>query len=299
MVDLIHVKGNTFCIDAGGSLLPLYKISENEAILIDSGRPDKERELIQTALQENNISISGIISTHAHIDHVGNNGYFQRRYGSKIAMPFYEAGICQSLLTIKSLNNYLDLKAVKKSYGEMECKTDILISDTDTQVEICQVNFSVVQTPGHSPGHVCIGTPDNVVCLGDAILGRRVLRAAKLPFSFSLSQDLASKRKLREIKADKFIVAHKDICDDIQELIGLNIKKIEDRAEEIAKIIDGEMTLNQVLKAVTSKFNIRIDTQHHYIVIERHLRPFLDYLIETKRIKIHYHDKEIFYTGCQ
>ncbi|NTW72622.1 MAG: MBL fold metallo-hydrolase [Eubacteriaceae bacterium] len=298
-MELIHVKGNTFCIDVGGSLLPLYKISEKEAILIDSGRPDKERELVQGALQENNISISGIISTHAHIDHVGNNGFLQRKYGSKIAMPLYEAGICQSLLTLKSLNNYYDLKSVKKLYGEMECKTDILISETDTQVEICDINFSVVQTPGHSPGHVCIVTPDNVAYLGDAILGKRVLRAAKLPFSFSLSQDLVSKRKLLNLKADKFIIAHKDICDDITELTFLNIKKIEDRAEVIAQIIDGEMTLNQILRAVTSKFNLRIDTQHKYFVIERHLRPFLDYLVEYKRLKTHYRDQEIFYIEYQ
>lgn len=87
---LIQVRGNTFCIDTGMTAIPIYKINDEEIIMLDTGWV-KEREGIENLLEENSLRIVGIINSHAHIDHIGNNDCFKKKYNCLIAMSAFEA----------------------------------------------------------------------------------------------------------------------------------------------------------------------------------------------------------------
>ena len=75
-MDIKRIKGNTFCIDTGMTYIPFYKINDKEIILLDSGWI-KEREGIDRLLNENKFKVVGILCSHAHIDHIGNNTYLK------------------------------------------------------------------------------------------------------------------------------------------------------------------------------------------------------------------------------
>ncbi|MDF2949936.1 MAG: beta-lactamase domain protein, partial [Sedimentibacter sp.] len=36
-MNLIHVKGNTYCIEVGMSYIPFYKLNEKDIIMLDTG----------------------------------------------------------------------------------------------------------------------------------------------------------------------------------------------------------------------------------------------------------------------
>lgn len=102
--------------------------STKEATLIDApGATD----LILEFIKENNLSLKYIINTHSHHDHIADNQLIKEKTGALILMH--------------SLDNI--------TYG----KADIEVSEDDT-VNVGEIEFKVIHTPGHTPGGICLYT---------------------------------------------------------------------------------------------------------------------------------------------
>lgn len=280
------VKGNTFCIDTGMSSIPFYKVNEKEIIMLDTGWAQGERAGLDKLLEENNLSISAIICTHAHIDHIGNVQYFKEKYNCIAAMPAYEAYICSSNQNLKVYYSNLTLKDVTEHFGHMVCSTDITILRDQDALCINGTEFKIIHTPGHSPAHIGIITPDNVAYLGDSLINEEVMESSKLPYAFILKEDLASKKKLHSLTCDKYIISHKGIYDDITKLIEINIDFYKGRAEKVYNLIDGPMTGSEILRACVVKWNINISDRFKFAIVEKMLKSYIDYLHETGMTKV-------------
>lgn len=285
-MDILKVKGNTYCIDTGMTYIPFYKINNEEIIMLDTGLKKGERKGIDEVLESNNLKVRAILNSHAHIDHIGNNAYLKKKYNAIIAMSAYEAIICSSEVNLKVYYGSQTLKEVKKNFGHMVCKTDIMIDKNQEEVLICGVNFRIIHTPGHSPAHICSITPDDVAYMGDALISYEVMQGAKMPYAYILSEDMKSKAKIYDLKCSKYIVAHKGIYDDITKLIDDNIDFYENRAMRIYEAIDGAMTIEDILKAVIKSFNISVNSIDKYYTIERMLKSFVDYLYEIGKLNL-------------
>ena len=283
---IINVKGNTFCIDTGMTYIPFYKINDEEIIMLDTGWKQGERQGIEEIIESNNYKVAAIFNSHAHIDHIGNNTYLKNKYKCVIAMSAYEAYICSSELNLKLYYSSQTLKNVKEHYGHMVCKTDILIEADQNSVTLCGINFKVLHTPGHSPAHICIITPDEVAYLGDTLISYEVMEGAKMPYAYILSEDMKSKAKLYDLKCSKYIVAHKGIYEDIKKLIDDNMDFYEERAMKIYEAIKGAMTMEDIMKAVIKSFNIHVNNTHRYYFIERMLKSYVEYLYEIEKLKL-------------
>lgn len=284
-MEIKNVKGNTFYIDTGMTYIPFYKINDEEIIMLDSGWK-KEREGIDELLEKNNFKVVGIICSHAHIDHVGNNKYLKDKYNCVIAMSAYEALLCSSTVTLKVYYSNETLTEVTEHFGHMVCETDIMISNEQDKIYICGIKFKILHTPGHSPSHMCIITPDDVAYLGDTLISYEVMEGAKLPYAYILREDLRSKTKLYDLKCSKYVVAHKGVYNDITKLISDNINFYKNRAERVCAIIDDAMTMEEILKEVVKRFNIPVKSRYKYALIERMLRSNVEYLNETGDIEL-------------
>ncbi|MBW9158761.1 MBL fold metallo-hydrolase [Clostridium tagluense] len=285
-MEIKEIKGNTFCIDTGMTYIPFYKINNEEIIMLDSGWAEGEREGIDKLLEKNKFKVAAIICSHAHIDHVGNNAYLKKKYNCIIAMPAYEALICSSTVNLKLYYNIQTLSEVTEHFGHMVCETDIMISDNQDSITVRDIKFKIIHTPGHSPAHICITTPDDVAYLGDTLISYEVMRGAKMPYAYILSEDLKSKLKLYDLKYSKYVVAHKGMYDDITELITDNINFYKGRASRIYTVIEGSMTMEDILKAVIENFNIHVKSKYRYTIIVRMLRSYVEYLNETGMIEL-------------
>jgi len=290
------IKGNTFCIDTGMTYIPFYKINDEEIIMLDSGWKKQEGEGIDKLLEKNNFKVVGIICSHAHIDHIGNNAYLKKKYNCIIAMSAYEALVCSSTVNLKVYYSNQTLSEVTEHFGHMVCETDIMISDTQDKIYVSGIKFKIIHTPGHSPAHICIITPDDVAYLGDALISYEVMKGAKMPYAYILTEDLKSKEKLYDLKCNKYVVAHKGMYDDATELITDNINFYKNRAQTIYDIIDGSMTMEEIFKAVIKNFNIRVNSRYKYTVIERMLHSYVEYLNEIGSIGINIDDGFLKYS---
>ncbi|WPC39814.1 MBL fold metallo-hydrolase [Clostridium sp. JS66] len=285
-MEILKVKGNTYCIDTGMTYIPFYKISDEEIIMLDTGWKNGEREGIEEVLESNNFKVRAILNSHAHIDHIGNNTYLKNKYNCIIAMSAYEANICSSEVNLKVYYGSQTLKEVKEHFGHMVCKTDISIAEDQDNVSICGVNFKIFHTPGHSPAHICIITPDDVAYMGDSLISYEVMRGAKMPYAYILSEDMKSKAKLYDLNYSKYVVAHKGMYDNIKKLISDNIDFYESRAMRVYEVIDKAMTIEDIMKVVIKRFHININDVYKYYVIERMLKSYVDYLYEIEKLNL-------------
>lgn len=149
-MEIVKVNGNTYCIDTGMTYIPFYKLNEKEIVLLDSGYGIGEREGIEALMDANGYRVHGIINTHAHIDHVGNNMFFKEKDKALIAMTRLEAALCSSEESVKAYFGGHTLKSVRNHFETMISETDILIDPEDECIEMGGAIFKIIPTPGHS-----------------------------------------------------------------------------------------------------------------------------------------------------
>ncbi|WMJ81752.1 MBL fold metallo-hydrolase [Clostridium sp. MB40-C1] len=290
------VKGSTFCIDTGRTYIPFYKINDEEIIMLDSGLAEGERKGIDKILEENNFNVAAIICSHAHIDHIGNIKYLKNKYNCTIVMPTYEAFVCSSIINLKVYRSSSNtLPYVKEHFGHLVCKTDIMISDNQDSIYVCGIKFEILHTPGHSPAHICIVTPDNVAYVADALISYEVMKDAKMPYVFMLKEDLKSKEKLRSLERSKYIVAHKGIYDDITNLITDNIAFYKNIAKNLYNLINDSMTMEQIVKVAIKNCNINVKSIYKYSIMETIVKSYIEYLIEIEMIESMVEDGSLKY----
>ena len=280
---LTQVKGNTWVIEAS-QLIPLYQLGGGRCVLLDSGLPGERGELEET-LSANRLVPAGVLCSHAHVDHCANNGFLQRRYGAKIALTAPEAGMCSSLLTLKCYFLTLSPGTVARESAAMVHSPDVIIPPEDGMFSFCGVQFQIIHTPGHSSGHICAATPDNVCYTADAMLSRELLHA-KLPYNLSQQMAAESREKLRSLRCDAYIMAHRGVCPGgaFDGLINANQDLIRRRAEEILSLVDRPMTASQIDERACVFYSLLTHRPPRALRFERNVRFFIECLVDAGRL---------------
>ncbi len=137
-----------------------YLILGEEKILIDTGRPGQEKGILKElkAMNINPEDIKHILITHHDIDHIGNLALLEKETGasawaSKEDIPYINGE--KNREGIKRFLSYI--MRVKKPEKVNPYHEDHKIGD-----------ISVIPTPGHTPGHVCLLYKD-VLFAGDLV----------------------------------------------------------------------------------------------------------------------------------
>lgn len=280
---LIQVKGNTWVMEAT-QLIPLYRLDDKRCVLLDSGLL-QEREELEETLKAAGLTPVGILCSHAHVDHCANNGYLQEKYGTVVALTPPEAGMCSSLLTLKCYFLTLSPGTVERESSCMVHTPDASIPMRDGPFDFCGAAFRIIHTPGHSSGHICAVTPDNVCYAADALLSREML-TAKLPYSLSHQMAMESREKLRGLGCDAFILAHRGVCsgEEAGALIDANQDLVRRRAEEILALVDHPMTASQIDEAACVLYELFTHKPPRALRFERNVRFFIEYLVDAGRL---------------
>ena len=282
-MELTRVKGNTWVMEAN-QLIPLYKLDGGRCVLLDTGLLE-EREALEETLKSAGLTPVGVLCSHAHVDHCANNGYLQEKYGTVAALTPPEAGMCSSLLTLKCYFLTLSPGTVARESSCMVHTPDVSIPMSDGPFDFCGVSFQIVHTPGHSAGHICVVTPDNVCYAADALLSRELLNA-KLPYSLSHQTAMESREKLRGLGCDSYILAHRGVCpgEEIGALIDANQALVRRRAEEILALVDRPMTASQIDEAACVLYELFTHKPRRALRFERNVRFFIEYLVDAGQL---------------
>ncbi len=282
-MELTHILGNTWAIQAD-ELIPFYKLDDHRCILLDSGLPN-EREQLEATLQENSLLPVGILCSHAHVDHCANNRYLQQKYHTQVALTAPEAGMCSSLLALKCYFLTLTAQEVEELASVMIHTPDVLVPPEDGPFVFQGAEFHIIHTPGHSPGHISVITPDNVCYAGDALLSWEYLKA-KLPYNLCHRAAQDSREKLRGLRCAAFVMPHRGVCapEELDKLLDANNALVEKRGEEVLALVKEPMTASEINAAACKFYELFTTKTSKGLYLERNVRFLVEYLVETGRL---------------
>ena len=285
-MELRHVYGNTYAAVGATALMPVYKLTDTDIVLMDTGYARLDRSALVNLIEGNGFRLRGIICSHAHFDHTGNVRYLQQRYGCQAAAQIIEAGISGNPDAYRA--NYVALTYGKsREYLLEECfPADVIIPADAEHLDFCGARFGILQLPGHSAGHIGVVTPDGVAYLGDCLIDEEQIAAAKLPTSMFIARDLESKESLRNLRRPAYIIAHKQVLTDIGPLIDRNIAFIHDKGRELLEDLEDGMSFDQWIYAFCQRENVRTRNEFKFSIVERNFAHLVDWLTDEGKVEV-------------
>jgi hydroxyacylglutathione hydrolase len=134
--------------------------AEGEGLVID---PGGNAEDIYREIADSGLEIKIIILSHGHSDHIAALYDIQDRTGAEVAIHTEDA-------------DFLEGRSYLSSQFGISYKTphppDRLLREGDT-IDISGLSFTVIHTPGHTPGSICLLTGDKVFT-GDTLFRRGI-----------------------------------------------------------------------------------------------------------------------------
>jgi glyoxylase-like metal-dependent hydrolase (beta-lactamase superfamily II) len=157
--------------------------SSKQAIVIDPGdEPDRVLEIIESE----HFTVTAIVCTHAHFDHIGAVGDLKKATGAQVLIHREDGELYEKARDQAAIWGF-DLDETTKPDGYLD--------ENDT-VKVGNLTFTVLHTPGHSPGGICL-YGEGLVITGDTLFQGSVGRtdmhggdAKKLQASFKRLLDL-------------------------------------------------------------------------------------------------------------
>jgi hydroxyacylglutathione hydrolase len=127
-----------------------------EGMVIDPGGNAGE---IQRAIEESGLAIKIIVLTHGHSDHIAALRDIQEKTGAEVAIHIEDA-------------DFLETSSQFGISYRTPHPPDRLLREGDN-IEIGGMSFTVIHTPGHTPGSICLLSGDKVFT-GDTLFRRGI-----------------------------------------------------------------------------------------------------------------------------
>lgn len=142
--------------------------SQGEAMIIDPG--ESSPALVETAA---GMKVKYIVNTHAHPDHIGGDKYLKEQLKAPLLLPRDDLALFQALL------------------GD---RPDRLLQEGDA-LEVGQLRFEVLHTPGHTPGSVILlERRERVIFTGDLLFAGSIGRT-----DFPGGSDIEMRKSLKRL----------------------------------------------------------------------------------------------------
>ncbi len=154
----------------------------NNCIVIDPGT-EKNNDLL-TFLSVNCLNPNIVILTHEHYDHCAGVNHLLDKFNFNL--------ICSEKSSMNIANSKLNFSAYLENYKTFTITMKAIISKNYTTNEFNSREIKFIETPGHSPGSLCVIIGD-VIFTGDTFMGEiktplKIPRGNKEDFRISMDK---------------------------------------------------------------------------------------------------------------
>lgn len=254
-------------------------------MLIDSGPVESPRLL--EVLNEYHWQVRAVIHTHLHIDHVANNHLLSE--SQPIVFYASEAEV-RAIMTPERMLRAFGLKTIEQAIEMKKFYQQTMIPVDPEKFPVCieGAEFKMIPLYGHSVGHVAVVTPDNVCCLGDAIVSGELLKKSKLPYMFNIGNTLASMKKVQTLNYPYYVAAHQSVetAESLKKVVAHNISKEQQIHRVALDVLEEPVPLTEAVEHFIRALGIRHRQGWGMDVIRGTAKDRFVYLEEAGKIKI-------------
>lgn len=243
-----------------------YIIGTDDLAIIDPG-PEDPAHFDAVLAHVGNRTISHIVITHTHRDHVDGLDRFAAATGAKVCGYGRSAGN-QGALSNPKGTEYIDASFTP----------DIQLSDGD-KVAGSNWTLEALFTPGHAPDHLCFALPEQKVMFsGDHVMGWNTTVVA--PPEGRMSHYMASLEKLVGRDETVFFPGHGGQIPDPQRMVrGYMVHRNWREQAILGAIRDGHTSITSIVALVYKNLDERLITAASLSV-----QAHVDYLIEKNLV---------------
>lgn len=144
-----------------------------ECVVVDAGnRSQRENTALESFIAEKRLKPVMAINTHGHFDHTMGVEFVRERYGAKFAMSSRDSYLLDAFKTGTVVYG-MTLEA-------MPSTIDIDLAVTK-EIKFGNTTLTIIETPGHTPGHVSLYEPEGKTLLTGDTLFRESIGRTDLP----------------------------------------------------------------------------------------------------------------------
>lgn len=284
MFELNQVGKQSYYINCPAKI-GIYKVSDTEVYLIDSGNDKYAGRKVRKILNENGWNLKGIINTHSNADHIGGNKYLQQQTGCKVFADGIEVAFTKHpILEPSFLYGGYPCKDLRHKFLLASGSDVVDISDSDFPKEL-----EVIPLRGHFFDMIGIRTPDNVVFLADCISSKSTLEKYQISFIYDVAEYLNTLDCVEAMEAAMFVPAHAEPTNDIKELVQFNRQKVSDVASKVQSILKTPMCFEMLLKQIFDEYGLVMNFEQ-YALVGSTVRSYLSWLKDNGKIEATFKD---------
>jgi hydroxyacylglutathione hydrolase len=187
-----------------------YLVKRDDGItVVDTGLPRNAGKIIDyvQSIGSHPSDIGTIVLTHSDMDHAGSVARLKEETNAKVAIHEADAPRLSGEKEPKAVKGMLGLllRAMAAVMRFKRMKADVLLKDSDI-ID----GLTVIHTPGHTDGSICLYLPGRALFVGDALLtdDERTLSLPRKSMSTDLDQAKRSIKKVSELEYSVLLPGH-------------------------------------------------------------------------------------------
>jgi glyoxylase-like metal-dependent hydrolase (beta-lactamase superfamily II) len=193
-----------------------YLIVDEKVILIDSGTGTSQK--LKDKVFEAVKKVDMIINTHAHLDHVGGNSLFS----GMVAIHERDK---------EELENGV-LYGTSELFGKRaSSNVDLVLKDGET-IESGELKLTIIHTPGHSPGSICLLSNKGHLFSGDTLFSGGSFGRTDLPGG-STNKLLGSLERLKNLDFEFLMPGHMECVKEGKKHLGAALELFGELNERV------------------------------------------------------------------
>lgn len=132
-----------------------------KAVVIDPGCYEQaEKETLANFIDSQQLTVTHLLQTHSHLDHVFGSAYVKRKYGVKMYLHELD------MVIFNDVPKRMEMYGLR---GYDPTEVDVFLHEGD-KITFGNTTLDVLHTPGHAPGHVVfVNHKDRYVIGGDVL----------------------------------------------------------------------------------------------------------------------------------